>query len=193
MQKFDEAAGWGDAGEKCACEMGAKDFLAAEFGVALFAEPKSLQKAVEGQAVEFSTYAFEGRCGPDVGNDRLVRNGEVEVYDVIVQGGAAEQVGQRSLVNAEHARLFLGEAAANLTRDEINFPPVGIFKLAVGDRDVADFGQFALAIAAEDVFNTPDGEADDEQANQGLGNPAECALAECFEHWCSSAPGSANR
>ena len=87
----------------------------------------------------------------------------------VVDGRDADQARQRALLDAQHLGLLGGEAAARGGARSSHLVLVGLAVLLDGDLGVADAGQRAAAVAAEDVGDAPDGKGDDQQAKQDLG------------------------
>ena len=101
--------------------------------------------------------------GLDSLGDFRVGDGEAELLGLLVERGAGQQCGQHLTVEADLARLVIGDRALGLTLHALQF--VLIFGAILRDADflVADRRQLLGAEIVEDVANAEEAEADHDQ------------------------------
>ncbi len=132
---------------------------------AAFAQADFAEIGVESRAVEAAVGALEdGRVGK-LARHFLRGHGEAQAAGLLVKRRLADHLVQHLPVESDEARLLAGEAAAAL----LDLGDALLEGAAEGlDADVgaADRGDAVRAIAAEDVADAPDREADDQEPEQ---------------------------
>ena len=183
MQDIDKRGLRGDAGTQRLGQLLAHDVAVAGLDVLPLAVvavlPDQLMELVLG---ELSGRSRERRIGPDDVGDDVLGNGKAELACVDVEGGEADQAGKRARFHAEDLGLLGREAAAEPARDGLHLVLVGLPEFVGRDLCLADGGDRALARAAHDVADAPDGERDDQQRQQELREDVRDASPHLVEH-----------
>ena len=115
----------------------------------------------------------------------VVGYGELQVPGMSGHGGVADETLQDHAVESGGAGFLGRNPLAGVARDHRDLALQRFLELGDGNIRVADLGQRATAEAAEHIIDVPEhAEADDQNAEQDLGQPALGAAAEGVEHRC---------
>ena len=143
--------------------------------IAPFGEAVLADDGLEARGIEAAAEAFEIGIGIDHAHGLGVGLPEPELPRLLVERGLGDDLLQHLAVEAERARLLLGQGTAEPTPDLLNPVGVDLAELVRGDFGVADLGQGRLAKTPEDVGDAPDAEGDDQYAHHhghdGLAEP----------------------
>ena len=140
------------------------------------------QHLVEQIAVELAARPAEGRIVVDAADQLLIGDAEAKLPGPLVQGGLGEHLGQHLPVEAERPRLIRGDRPAGLAAERLKPLIVDLTETLGRNVGRADRGDVALAEAAEDVADAPDGERHHQKAEENLGDPARRAFSQGLEH-----------
>ena len=112
---------------------------------------------------------------------RLVADAKVQALGMGIDGGTADQPLQHAVLEPRLAGLLHREGAAGVRAHGAQHVPLRARIFLRRDLGIADLDQGLAAIPAENVGNSPNGEAEDQHAHQDHAEGAACALSQSFE------------
>ena len=149
--------------------------------VALLAHVEVAQGLLQGERIEIAGRVLEGRILHDAFEQRRVADAELQALGVGVDRGAADKPLQHAVVEPGLTRFLDREGAAGVgthhAQDVALRPRIFLRR----DLGIADLDQGLGAIAPENVGNSPNGEADDEQAHQDHAEQAGCSFSQIIK------------
>ena len=141
-------------------------------------DARLLQAVAVEQGIERAAGAVEGRIARDRGAHLGVADHQAELLDGVVEHGALDDFLERAHMQAVAQRLLGLRPLAGLALDALELAVELVLHLVDRDRRAADpaierdlraadMGDFGAAAAhAQHVADTPEGEADDQHAEQ---------------------------
>lgn len=164
-----------EAGGEAAGDLAAERDAALLGQVALLGEAELADQLLEAIGVELAVGALEVRILQDRLHGVGVGLAEPEPARVLVERCFGDRLLQHLAIDPDRARLIRRQRPAELAADLLQTVVIGLAELLGGDFGAADLGERRPAEAAEYVGNTPDSEADDQDAHHdrhdGLANP----------------------
>ena len=137
-------------------------------------------------AVEFAVGSVEGRVVLDAAGDRRIAQAQPHVLGLLVERGLGDHLAEDLAVETECARLVGRDRLAELARDPLDAVVVVFTELLDRDLGRADGGDSIAPIAAENVADAPDREADHQEAHDDaqddLADPGRGGFVDTAEH-----------
>ena len=163
-------------------QLAAQIALALRGEIALLAHVEVAQGLLQGERIEIAGGVLEGRILLDAFEQRRVADAEIQALGVGVDRGTADKPLQHAILEPSLARLLHGEAAAGVGAHHAQDVALRARIFLLRDLGIADLDQGLAAIAPENVGNSPNGEAYDEQAHQDHAEQAACSFSQIIKY-----------
>jgi hypothetical protein len=154
--------------------------LAGEIGA--FAQAVLPEHIGEQAGIEIALGILEDLVGPDAVGELAVRNRELHLACLGIEGGIADHVVQIGAVQSKLARLFGRDRLACLPLVVLQPVSIGFGEGLARNLLIAHGCERGSGAKAEDVGDAPDAKAQDQETHEHLGHPALGGTAHSIEH-----------